>query len=91
MEFNLSDLTEQQLAEMAFIVTSPAYRETVIPYFVARRENAIKMLLRGDAVRKDAYTDDYLRGAISTIESLMDFFEIVAKEATPNGDNRREE
>jgi hypothetical protein len=91
MEFNLSDLTEQQLAEMAFIVSSPAYQETVIPYFVARRENAIKLLLRGDASRKDAYTDDYLRGAISTVEALMDFFEIVAKEATPNGDNRREE
>lgn len=80
MDFSVSKLTDHQRGHLEFIMNSPSYADIFKPYLVERREILLKMLLRPDESRKTTFSDDYLRGAIHTIENLLDFCDTLIKE-----------
>jgi hypothetical protein len=75
MEFSVTNLTDHQKGHLEFIMNSPSYADIFKPYLLERRDILLKMLLHPAETRKDALPDDYLRGAIHTIDNLLSFFD----------------
>ena len=82
MDFSVDNLTDHQKGHLEFIMMSPSYSDIFKPYLVLRKETLTKLLLRPDTARKDTFNDDYLRGAIHTIDNLLEFFENLVNESS---------
>jgi hypothetical protein len=80
--FSTSKLSEQQLGCVEFVLNSPAYLDVFKPYLLDARETMAAAMLDRSTGRKDQYPDDFLAGSISTIDSLLNFFQHVLDETS---------
>jgi hypothetical protein len=80
--FDIGRLTELQLGNVEFILTSPAYTETFKPYLMSIRKNLNTVWLDRSQGRKDMISDDYLAGGIAMIDGLITFFSLVLDESS---------
>lgn len=80
--FRMEDLDEQQLGMIAYVLNSPAYEESFRPYLMTVRESMNAIWLDRSQARKNTLPDDYLAGAIASIDGLLKFFTVVLHETS---------
>lgn len=72
--FDPRKLSEQDIDQIAFVLTSPAYDSAFRPYLEAVRDSMRALWLDRSQKRKDDYPDDFLAGGVCAIEGLLKFF-----------------
>ena len=80
--FNVGRMSEQELGMVEFVLNSPAYNDTFKPYLESIRESMNELWLDRSQKRKDAFPDDYLAGAIASIDGLLKLFTILIHETS---------
>ena len=81
-QFDIRKLDSRQLGEVAYILASPAYADTLKPYILTIRDNLNTLMLDRRQVRKDELPDDFLAGGISMADGFLKFFEIIIHETS---------
>ena len=80
--FNVGTMSEEQLGMVEFVLNSPAYSDTFEPYLKSIRESMNELWLDRSQKRKDEFPDDYLAGAIASIDGLLKLFTILIHETS---------
>lgn len=80
--FDTSQLDEQQLGQIEFVLNSPAYEMSFRPYLQMIRDNMHELMLDRSEKRQSLLPDDYLAGAVASIDGLLKFFTMVIHETS---------
>jgi hypothetical protein len=80
--FDPRKLTEQQLGQIEFVLTSPAYAESFKPYIEGILLTMNSMWRDRSAQRKAQYPDDFLAGGACFGEGLLKFFNLLIAETS---------
>jgi len=74
-------LTQKDLDIISFVLTSPAYSDVFEPYLHGVRNKMAHDMLDRTVERKSIYPDDFLAGAIVTVDGLLSFFKLLIEES----------
>jgi hypothetical protein len=78
--FDVSDLTDDELGHIEWVLNSPSY-ETVFKRYLMTMSNTLNQRLKDPSrERKDQYPSDFLRGGILMIDGLVTFFSKIVAE-----------
>lgn len=72
--FDISKLDEHSLGHLMYVLNSPSYEQIFEPYLQRMRDSLNARLLDPSQTRKNDLPDDFLRGAISTVDGLLTLF-----------------
>ena len=74
-ELDLSRLTEEDIGHLEFVLSSPSYSLIFRPFLARIREDYLRLLLNPSKSRAESVPDDYLRGGVAVIDTLLTMFE----------------
>lgn len=80
--FDANKLDERRRGEIEFVLNSPAYAHSFVPYMRGILSSLEKLARDRSQKRKDEYPDDFLFGGIAYGEGLMAFFEALLRETS---------
>lgn len=80
--FDIRKLDERQMAEIAFVLNSPAYIHSFKPYMQGVLNSLFELWKDRSKKRQDQYNDDFLSGGHAFGEGLLKFFELLLAEVS---------
>jgi len=72
--FDVGSLDDYQLGHLQYVLNSPSYGDVFQPYLQRVRDSLAAKILDPSDKRKSECPDDFLRGAIITIDGLLNLF-----------------
>jgi hypothetical protein len=78
--FNVSELDEQELGCIEFVLNSPSYSDYFEPYLLRMRASLDKNMYDRSQARKDEMPDDFIAGGVAMIDGLTIFFRKLIEE-----------
>jgi len=72
--FNVSNLTDEELGHLEFVLGSPSYERVFEPYLKTMKRTLIRNLCDPSQEREQKYPSDYCRGGIHMIDGLLTLF-----------------
>lgn len=73
-------LTTRDIDELRILITHPAWERVMKPNLELMRQGWNLLLLSPAARRESEYPDNYIRGCISTLDSILSFPEVHIRE-----------
>ncbi len=73
--FDVSNLTEEELGHLEWVLNSPSYERVFRPYIMKMRESAQMMMLDRSEDRKKQYPDDFLAGQAAALMGFLKFLD----------------
>jgi hypothetical protein len=78
--FDVSDLTDEELGHLEWVLNSPSYERVFKKYLMNMSNTLTHRLKNPSRERKDMYPSDFLRGGILMIDGLVTFFQKIVAE-----------
>ena len=76
--FNTDNLTDFELAQLKYIIMSPAFERVLLPFFKSCKQRYVNLMLSSDpAVRNGAGGTKYLRAGATNIDVFLAFLDHV--------------
>lgn len=75
------DLSDQQIDGLAYLIASPAYAEVFVPIMRGMERHLLEDLVNPSQTRTWDKNDDYLRGGIAIIRSILNFPEAIVQDS----------
>jgi hypothetical protein len=75
------DFSSETIDGLRVVVHSHAWRDFFVPSLKSIRDSWLQSLVDGSAARQAQHSDDYIRGAIATLDAVLDLPEAVIAEA----------
>ena len=80
--FDLRQIDQRSLDQIAFVLNSPAYETSFKPYLQGVLNNLNRLWKDRSKQRADQYPDDFLAGGVVFGEGLLKFFDLLIQETS---------